>query len=135
MQATTPEVSNLTANLGLLTYDSSLDEDDKEVFAMVAVTADVEGTDPTSVKEARLCSDWSKWEEAMCYNCLFSSIYSSFDFPTLFPFTTGRGTHRFCSSITSDTYLHLSVLLRRLRSSSYSSFPSPSFLFYDDASL
>ena len=65
MQATTPEVSNLAADLGLLTYDSSLDEDDEEGFAMVAVTADVEGTDPTSVKEARLHSDWSKWKEAM----------------------------------------------------------------------
>ena len=65
----------------------------------------------------------------------FSSTYSSFDFPTPFPFTTGRGTHRFCPFITLDLYLHRSVLLRRLCSSSYSSFPSPSFLFYDDASL
>ena len=65
----------------------------------------------------------------------FFSIYSFSDFPTPFPFTTGRGTHRFRSFTTSDIYLHRSVLLRRLRSSSYSSFPSPSFLFYDDVSL
>ena len=75
-------------------------------------------------------------QQQFYYNCFFSSlIYSSFDFPTPFPFTTRRGTHRFCSLITSDIYLHRSVLLRRLHSSSYSSFPSPSFLFYDDASL
>ena len=65
MQAATPEVSNLAANLGLLTYNGGLDEDDDEVFAMVAATADVEGTDSTSVEEARSRSDWSKWEEAM----------------------------------------------------------------------
>ena len=74
-------------------------------------------------------------QKTYCYDYFFSSICSSFDFPTLFPFTTGRGTHRFCSFITSDIYLLRPVLLRQLRSSSYSSFPSPSFLFYDDASL
>ena len=45
------------------------------------------------------------------------------------------GTHRFCSCITLDSYLHRSVLSRRLRSSFYSSFPSCSFPFYADASL
>ena len=65
MQAATPEVSNLAADLGLLTYNGGLDEDNEEVFAMVAVMADVVGTDPTSVEEARSRSDWSKWEEAM----------------------------------------------------------------------
>ena len=65
MQAATPEVSNLAADLGLLTYDGGLDEDNEEVFAMVAAMADIEGMDPMSVEEARSCSDWSKWEEAM----------------------------------------------------------------------
>ena len=51
MQAATPEVSNLAADLGLLTYDGGLDKDDEEVFTMVAATADVEGMDPMSVEE------------------------------------------------------------------------------------
>ena len=41
----------------------------------------------------------------------------------------------FCSCISSDSYLHRSVLSHRLRSSFYSSFPSCSFTFYADASL
>ena len=36
--------------------------------------------------------------------------------------------------ISSDFYLHRSVLLHQLRSSFYSSFPSCSSMFYDDAS-
>ena len=70
-----------------------------------------------------------------CYDCFFSSIYSFFDFPMPFHFTTGRGILCFCSLITLDFYLHQSVLLRRLRSSPYSSFPSPPHLFYNDASF
>ena len=67
---------------------------------------------------------------------LFATLLSfPLDFPTPFLFTTGRGTHCLCSRITSDFYLHRSVLSCRLRSSFYSSFPSRSFLFYDDASL
>ena len=45
------------------------------------------------------------------------------------------GIHRLCSLTTSDFYLHRSVLSRRLRSSPYSSFLSPSLSFYDDVSL
>ena len=70
-----------------------------------------------------------------CYDRSFSSTYSFFDFPTPFPFTTGRGTHCFCSPITLDFHLHRSVLLCRLRSSPYSSLLSPSLSFYNDVSL
>ena len=61
----------------------------------------------------------------------------------LFPLTSPRRSsllpegdiHRFCSRVSSDSYLLRSILSRRLRSSCYSSFPSCSFPFYADASL
>lgn len=42
-----------------------VDEDDAEVFAMVASAVEIEGTDPETVEEARVRPDWSKWDEAM----------------------------------------------------------------------
>jgi len=42
-----------------------MDEDDEEVFAMVAGVMEVEGTDPTMLEEAQRRNDWSKLDEAI----------------------------------------------------------------------
>lgn len=42
-----------------------MDEDDEEIFTMVAGVAAVEGTDPTTVKKASARNDWPKWEGAI----------------------------------------------------------------------
>ena len=55
--------------------------------------------------------------------------------PHRFPLLPEGVLIAFGSFTTCDIYLHRLVLLRRLCSSFYSSFPSPSFPFYDDASL
>ena len=65
---------------------------------------------------------------ALCYDCFFS-------FNMLYPCTPFSLLPCWLPSIFSDFYLHQSVLSRRLRSSSYSSIPSHSFPFYNDAFL
>ena len=46
------ESSNLAVELGMVGEYGEMDEDDEEIFVMVAGVAAVEGTDPTTVKEA-----------------------------------------------------------------------------------
>jgi hypothetical protein len=60
-----PAESNLAAELGMVEENGELDEDDEEVFAMMAGVAAIEGTDPTTVKEASARTDWPKWEGAI----------------------------------------------------------------------
>ncbi|KAG1734689.1 uncharacterized protein EDB91DRAFT_1083977 [Suillus paluster] len=50
------ESINLAAELGMVGEYGEIDEDNNEVFAMVAGVAAVEGVDPTMVKEAS-CTD------------------------------------------------------------------------------
>jgi hypothetical protein len=59
------EYSNLAIELGMANEWGKMDEDDEEVFAMVAGVMEVEGTDPTTLEEARRRNDWSKWDEAI----------------------------------------------------------------------
>jgi hypothetical protein len=42
-----------------------MNEDDEEVFTMVAGVMEVEGMDPTTLEEAQRRNDWSKWDEAV----------------------------------------------------------------------
>jgi len=60
-----PEESNLAVELGMVGECGEIDEDDEEVFAMIAGVAAIEGSDPTTVQEARARTDWPKWEEAI----------------------------------------------------------------------
>ena len=65
MQPIAEESSNLAVELGMVGEDGRLDEDDEEVFAMVAGTLDIEGSDPIMVEEARSQIDWPKWDDAI----------------------------------------------------------------------
>ena len=82
-----------------------------------------------------LCMLWSLLSLCFFSSIRISSTYLSLTSPPRSTLLLEGGIHRFCSPITSDFYLHRSVLLRWLRSSPYSSFPSPSHLFYDDMSF
>ena len=42
-----------------------VEEEDEEIFTMVAATAEAEGLDPTTLEEARSRTDWAKWEDAI----------------------------------------------------------------------
>lgn len=60
-----PEESNLAVELGMLGEDGEVDEDDEEVFAMMAGVDEVESTDPITLEEARVRTDWPKWDDAV----------------------------------------------------------------------
>src|SRR6201999_1945448 len=51
--------------------DGAMGEDDEDIeiggveFAMGAATLDAEGLDPKSLHDAKMRSDWPRWEEAM----------------------------------------------------------------------
>ena len=59
------EESNLAVELGMVGECGEIDEDDEEVFAMIAGVAAIEGSDPMTVQEVRARTDWPKWEEAI----------------------------------------------------------------------
>ncbi|KAF8833194.1 hypothetical protein BDN67DRAFT_875694, partial [Paxillus ammoniavirescens] len=63
--STNVEARNLAAELGMVGEYSKVNKDNEEVFAMLAGTTEIEGTDPTTVREAEARVDWPKWEEAM----------------------------------------------------------------------
>ncbi|KIO07654.1 hypothetical protein M404DRAFT_135404 [Pisolithus tinctorius Marx 270] len=56
------EENRETANLGMM---GVMDEDDEEVFTLVAGMVELEGTDPITIEDAHARPDWSKWEEAI----------------------------------------------------------------------
>lgn len=51
--------------LGMVGENGEIDEDNEEVFAMMAGVVEIESSDPTMVKEACKRTDWPKWEEAI----------------------------------------------------------------------
>lgn len=56
------ESSNLAAKLGMMKKYGEMDEDNEEIFAMMADVEAIEGIDPITIKEESVQTNWPKWE-------------------------------------------------------------------------